>query len=138
MNEIEELRSRMIEEIIHQGVAILWNDGQGSVNHQNLPWAYTSGRTMDGEPELLVTGLSEALSLNLLTELSHVRCHPDFPMMTKSAGRVAFIQAETGLLHAAWVVFGTDYSALQVIHTGSEQPVHSLGTTVLTDPYPEE
>lgn len=138
---IEQTRTELAQTVIHEGVAVYWQHDPrrvGAVIHQGQPWAYTVGRTMDGRPELLVTGLGEAHSRNVLTELRDLDCDPDHPRATTSVGRVAFIAAETGLLHAAFALFGLDYSALQVIHDGDPQPLHPAGGLILTDPYPEE
>jgi hypothetical protein len=134
MTQLEDVRKRLTDQILDEGVLRIWSHNVDSVNHQGEPWAYTVGRTMFGRPELLVTGLGEAVSHNVLAELQDRDVHPDFPVTT-SVGQVAFILAEPGLLHAAYAVFGRDFSALQVIHQGQPQPLHPVGGLILTDPY---
>lgn len=133
--EIETLKKRITEEILDGGCQRFWSHDPDSTNHRGLPWAYTVGRTLYGRPELLVTGLDEAASEALLTELGDLDVHPDFPVTTESVGPVAFILAEPGLLHAAYAVFGRDFSALQVVWQGEAQPLHPAGGLILTDPY---
>jgi len=133
--DIEDTRKRLSDQMMDEGVLKLWSHDLDSVNHGGQPWAYTVGRTMNGWPELLVTGLDESASHRLLNELAEVIVHPDFPRTT-SVGRVAFVLAETGFLHAAYAVFGPNFSALQIIWEGEGvQPLHLAGGTILTDPY---
>jgi hypothetical protein len=133
--EIEDTRKRLSDQMMDEGILRFWTHDVDSLNHSGLPWAYTVGRTMYGRPELLVTGLGEAASHELLTELEGRNVHPDFPLAT-SVGRVAFILAETGVLHAAYAVFGPNYSALQAIWEGdAPQPLHPAGGLIMTDPY---
>ncbi len=137
MTELEDTSRRLSDQMLDEGILRFWTDGEDSVNHQGQPWAYTVGRTMFGRPELLVTGLDEEESKEVLTSLQDFDVHPDFPRATP-VGSVAFILAETGLLFAAYAVFGANFSALQVIHGGIPQPLHPIGGLILTDPYPEE
>jgi len=138
MTELEQIRRATTDRMLQEGMLVFWQDDADSTLHRGQPWAYTVGRTMYGRPELLVTGLGEALALQVLRELEDQDVHPDFPVTTDVA-RCAFIIAETGLLHAAFAVFGANYSALQVIWEGEgEQPLHPAGGLIMTDPYPEE
>lgn len=135
---LEQVKQATTEALLDEGVLRYWQHDPTSEMHRGEPWAYTCGRTLYGRPELLVTGLGEAVSLNLLTELGDCDAHPDTPLAT-SVGRVAFIRAETGLLHAAYAVFGPGFSALQAIWEGAgEQPLHPIGGLIMTDPYPTE
>lgn len=137
MNEIEELRDQLTDRLLDEGVLTFFQHDADSVNHGGYPWAYTVGRTLADRPELLVTGLGEATCRELIAELVNADVHPDTPMET-CVGRVAFILAETGLLHAAYCVFGS-FTALQVIWTGDgPQPLHPAGGLIITDPYPED
>ena len=135
MSELEDLSRKITDDLLNEGVQVFWQHEVESVNHRGQPWAYTVGRTMHGRPELLVTGLTETVSRDILAELMDRDVHPDFPVAT-SVGTVSFILAETGLLHAAYAVFGLNFSALQVLwHGEGEQPLHPAGGLILTDPY---
>lgn len=135
---LDEMASTLFDAVLEEGVVIQWVDGDPeSLSHRGVPWAYTVGRTMYGQPELLVTGLDEYWATRLLRaygntlNLQENMGLPDFRGLT-------YIDAERGLLIGAYALFGENFKASQVIWAGNgEQPLHPLGATILTDPYPD-
>lgn len=136
---VEDFRSTLEDQLMAEGIIYHWVDGQpDSVMHRDVPWAYTIGRTMHGRPELLVTGLDERESKDLLWFFHDKDVTPDAPAESER-GPCAFFQAEKGLLYGAYVAFGPRFEALQVCWQGpGDQPLHPRGGLIMTDPYDDE
>jgi hypothetical protein len=89
----------------------------------HLPWAYTVGLTAHGKPELVVTGLSMARSVQLLNDVAPHLLHADtprpgevVPLRRGPVIEIVEVTEPTAHLYVAVDIFGTKIRALQLVH----------------------
>jgi Domain of unknown function (DUF4262) len=105
--------------IAYSGFAIQGVEG----DRRSSPWAYTVGLTAHGKPELVVTGLSIARSVQLLNDVASHVLHADpprpgevVPLRDGPVIEIVEVSVPTAHLGIAVAIYGPGVRALQLVH----------------------
>ena len=87
------------------------------------PWAYTTGLTLRGLPELVVTGMPGARAASLLNEIAAHAVHAGMPepgtrVELVGGPRIEFVRVDLPAVHLVMAaeLYGSTIRALQVVH----------------------
>lgn len=141
-DKFEELQSNVFNAVLDDGHLVQYI---GPTPARVAPRAYTVGRSMRGQPEILVTGLDKGEAHKLLDELASTDVTVDSTVMFGEL-MITFIEAEPLAAVGAVAAFG-EVTVLQAVwHDVTEtkvnlQPLMTPGSIPLgptTDPYGDD
>lgn len=106
MDNIEELKQLTFDAVLDHGFGIVLSPPSVRVA---VPYAYTSGRTMRGRPELIMTGVDGERLASLLNDVAlfddMLGIEPD-TVIPVAGTNVKIVESDPFNLHAALLSFG--------------------------------